>query len=106
MLQSSAAQVKGRGMAKHNSRSSHYCSNMMISMIMGNYLSFMPSDFCKLLRHGRTAGRLCAYAILIFHRAWNFSLGLTSATMYHLGSLTEACMFTGFIQRPFGQSPH
>ena len=27
---------------------------------------------------------------------------------YHVlsGSLTEACMFTGFIQRPFGQSPH
>ena len=83
MLQPSAAQVKGPGMAKHSSRSSHYCSNMMTSVIMGNYLSFMPSDFCKLLRHGRT-GRLCAYTIPIFHRAWNFLLGLTSATMYYL----------------------
>ena len=39
MLQPSVAQVKGPGMAKHSSRSSHYCSNMMTSMSMGNYLS-------------------------------------------------------------------
>ena len=29
-------------MAKHSSRSSHYCSNMMTSMSMGNYLSILP----------------------------------------------------------------